>query len=282
MRSLGKLNSRLRDVLKTMMEKDVQLLALSEVRWPGHGVSELDGNIVIHSGLAEGTPQNRRSGVAVTLRERAAATWRQAGSVFTPVLDRLLSVRFKCHTGFVSIIAVYAPTNEPGNVQDADKFYQALQECVDGVPKHDMLLVMGDFNARVGNDIAVYTPTNEPGNVEEADKFYQALQECVDGVPKRDMRDFNAQVGNDVSAWQGLVGRFGPGEQNENRVRLLLIQWHGGHQHVFPAQAMPPVDLVSPCRVRRAWVHSGLCTSQPQIQVKHSGDKSVQEGVPAV
>ena len=44
--SLGKptrLNSRLHDVLRTMREKKIELLALSEVRWPDHGVSQLDG-----------------------------------------------------------------------------------------------------------------------------------------------------------------------------------------------------------------------------------------------
>ena len=36
---------------------------------------------------------------------------------------------------------------EPGSVEESGKFYQLLQECVDEVPKHDMLIVMGDFNA---------------------------------------------------------------------------------------------------------------------------------------
>ena len=86
----------------------------------------------------------------------AATAWKQAGSVFFPVSDRLLRVRLKIHTGFVSIIAVYAPTNEPGCVEESEKFYQLLQECVDEVPKHDMLIVMGDFNARVGNDVGAW------------------------------------------------------------------------------------------------------------------------------
>lgn len=44
-------------------------------------------------------------------------------------------------------------------------------------------------------------------------------------VPRRDMLmimgEFNARVGNDAATWLGTIGRFGPGEQNENRVRLL-------------------------------------------------------------
>ena len=127
-------------------------MVLSEVRWTGHGISELDGRTVFHSGLAEGLLQSRQSGVAVIMSERAVAARKQAGSVFSPVPDRLLRVHLRSHTGFVTIIAVYAPTNEPGNAEEADKFYQALQECVNTVPKRDMLHIMGDFNARVGND----------------------------------------------------------------------------------------------------------------------------------
>ena len=44
-------------------------------------------------------------------------------------------------------------------------------------------------------------------------------------VPRGDMLmimgDFNARVGNDIATWQGVIGRFGLGEQNENGVRLL-------------------------------------------------------------
>jgi len=34
--------------------------------------------------------------------------------------------------------------------EESKKFYQSLQKCVDEVPKCDVLLVMGDFNTRVG------------------------------------------------------------------------------------------------------------------------------------
>ena len=161
-RSLGKptrQNSRLRDVLRTMREKKIELLALSEVRWPGHGVSQLDGTVIIHSGMAESEPQHRRRGVAVVLEKRAASAWRLAGSEFTPVSERILRTRLKSHTGHVSVIAVYAPTNEAGNEEETKKFYQALQDCVSETPKRDMLLVMGDFNARVGNDADAWRGT---------------------------------------------------------------------------------------------------------------------------
>ena len=38
------------------------------------------------------------------------------------------------------------------NVEDKDNFYEQLQTVVDSVYKHDTLLVMGDLNAKVGED----------------------------------------------------------------------------------------------------------------------------------
>ena len=117
-RSLGKptrQNGRLRDVLRTMREKKIELLALSEVRWPGHGVSQLNDAVIIYSGMLDNELKHRRRGVAVVLEERAASGWRMAGSEFTPVSERLLKIRLKSHFGHVSVIAVYAPTNEAGN-----------------------------------------------------------------------------------------------------------------------------------------------------------------------
>ena len=177
--SLGKptrQNGKLRDMLRTMREKKIELLALSDVRWPGHGVSQLDDAVIIYSGMLENELQHRRRGVTVVLEERAASGWRMAGSEFTPVSERLLKIWLKSHFGHVSVIAVYAPTNEAENEEETRKFYQALQDCVRKTPKQDMLLVIGDFNARVGND---------------------------------------------VDAWRGTIGRFGPGELNENGVKLL-------------------------------------------------------------
>ena len=48
-----------------------------------------------------------------------------------------------------TIVQVDAPTNK---VEDEAKetFYDQLQKVLDAVPRHDMLLVRGDWNAKVG------------------------------------------------------------------------------------------------------------------------------------
>ena len=152
-RTLGKptkQNGKLRDVIRTMEEKKIEVLALSEVRWPGHGILQLNGTTTMYSGMPEHQAQNRRKGVAIALSENATAAWRAAKAEFNPISERLLRTRLKMHSGFVSVVAVYAPTNEEGNEEEAERFYAELQEVVCDVPKRDMLLILGDFNARVG------------------------------------------------------------------------------------------------------------------------------------
>ena len=51
----------------------------------------------------------------------------------------------------MTIIQCYSPTNEADD--DAkDAYYEALLAQVNKTPKHDLLLITGDQNAKVGND----------------------------------------------------------------------------------------------------------------------------------
>ena len=43
------------------------------------------------------------------------------------------------------------PTEEAGDA-DKDNFYEQLQAIIEKVPAHDVLLVIGDMNARTGMD----------------------------------------------------------------------------------------------------------------------------------
>ena len=66
---------------------------------------------------------------------------------------------------YLSMVSVYAPTAKaPPGVKD--KFIEELQDILDQVPPNDVLVVLGDFNARVGKreegkDIYVETGLRE-------------------------------------------------------------------------------------------------------------------------
>ena len=154
-RTLGRLSEqseKLLGLVQTMEEKKIELMALSETRWTGQGVERIKNKTFIYSGA----DKDRNYGVAIALSNQARRSWEEAGSVFHPVSERILRIRIKTHFGHASIIAVYAPTNPttPSDATVSDAFYQQLQTTLAAVPVRDMVIIMGDLNARVGSDNA--------------------------------------------------------------------------------------------------------------------------------
>ena len=62
--------------------------------------------------------------------------------------DRRISVRFQGKPFNIIVIQVYAPTS---NAEEAEQFYEDLQDLLDLTPKKDILFIIWDWNAKVGS-----------------------------------------------------------------------------------------------------------------------------------
>ena len=62
----------------------------------------------------------------------------------------MISVRFQGEPFNITVIQVYAPTS---NVEEAEveRLYEDLQDLLELTPKKDVLLIIGDWNAKVGS-----------------------------------------------------------------------------------------------------------------------------------
>ena len=152
--SLSEQSAQLRAVLDTMKSKNMDLLALAESCWPGIGVSSVCDSTILHSGSLS----SHTHGVAVILSPRAKAVWDAAGCVFQSVSERILRLRLKCHMSYMTVVAVYVPINPPNSTSEAvdpsEAFYDHLQSTLSYVPSSDLIVILGDFNARVGSDFS--------------------------------------------------------------------------------------------------------------------------------
>ena len=72
-------------------------------------------------------------------------------SGFTAVNDRLAKIRIKAKFHNISLICSQAPTEEK-DVAVEDTFYANLEQLYDKCPAHDINIVLGDFNAKVGQE----------------------------------------------------------------------------------------------------------------------------------
>jgi hypothetical protein len=69
---------------------------------------------------------------------------------FTPINERLCVIRIKGRFFHYSLINIHAPTND-SEEEAKDQFYEQLERAYAACPSHDVKLVMGDANAKVGN-----------------------------------------------------------------------------------------------------------------------------------
>jgi hypothetical protein len=82
--------------------------------------------------------------------------------------DRIIETTMKINRGHSTILRLYAPTE--GREESNDKFYKILQKVVDRVNKNAYIMLIGDMNTQVGNNIIKIT--NIVGTNEEASLNY--------------------------------------------------------------------------------------------------------------
>ncbi|XP_013780381.1 craniofacial development protein 2-like [Limulus polyphemus] len=134
-------------VASEMRRYNIKVLGLCETRWNGSGQTRLSsGETIIYSGH-EDADHDHTQGVTLLLASEAT----RALMAWEPVSARLMSARFNSKGRKITIIQCYAPTNA-ADEEEKEDFYSSLQSLFDRTPRRDMKIVMGDLNAKVGDD----------------------------------------------------------------------------------------------------------------------------------
>ena len=141
-------DERLPHLSKELRRLRVDIVGLSEVRRPYSGEISSGGYTYYWSGRNDGA---HLGGVAIGISSRLQASVDEV----TTVDERIMLLRLRHTLGFMSIVAVYAPT-ETSDLEEKEMFYAKLDSIVDQCPSRDTLLVLGDFNAVTGTERAGY------------------------------------------------------------------------------------------------------------------------------
>ena len=117
------------------------VVGITEVRWTGNGETS-NGDFIW-----SGEDNTHTKGVGMLLSTKA----RKALMGYNPINSRLITARFNAAPFNITIINVYAPTAEAPE-DEIETFYDNLEDAMARTPKKDMLIITGDWNAKVGND----------------------------------------------------------------------------------------------------------------------------------
>ena len=91
-------------------------------------------------------PKEKEAGLGFTIK-KAIAT--KVTAMLWPVSDRIMKRLPLSKETFATLISVYAPTmTNPG--ENVEAFHNQLASVPSGIPRTDKLLLIGDFNARLG------------------------------------------------------------------------------------------------------------------------------------
>ena len=69
-----------------------------------------------------------------------------------PISSRLITIRVRASPFNITIIQEYVPTSNYSD-DDVEYFYEELQKVLDKTPKKDILVVQGDCNAKIGEEV---------------------------------------------------------------------------------------------------------------------------------
>ena len=138
-------DGKLEQLLAVFVKYNLDLCALTETRLTGFEKRALDdGRLLLYSGRED---DNHYQGVGLLMSKQAG----QALEEWEPVDERILYARLKSRHRSMTVVVCYAPTEEADSNRK-DSFYGKLQEVISKVPKRDILLCLGDMNAKLGND----------------------------------------------------------------------------------------------------------------------------------
>ncbi|XP_072181978.1 craniofacial development protein 2-like [Diadema setosum] len=128
---------------------NIDIAALSETRIAEEGslTEPTTGYTFFWKGKAQ--KEDRIHGVGLAIK---TSLMRQISDLPTRISERLMTLRLTLsHKRHATIISAYAPTLTSSE-EAIEEFYADLSSILNTIPATDKIILLGDFNARVGSD----------------------------------------------------------------------------------------------------------------------------------
>ncbi|KAL4152963.1 hypothetical protein QTP88_000796 [Uroleucon formosanum] len=132
---------KLENIKIEMKRLDIYILGLCEIRWPDNGDLCSDDIRVIHTNSTKG---QARVGIALNKK------WGKRVTNVVTYSSRLCLVKMESTPNInLAIIQVYMSTSKTDD-EEVEEVYAGIEELMKHTKPHDNVIIMGDFNAIVG------------------------------------------------------------------------------------------------------------------------------------
>lgn len=141
MRTLHK-PERYENLKEEMKAMQLDILGIAETRWTADGsISDGEYEMVYSGG------EQHQHGVGIMM-EREIANCLLG---YWPITERLIMMKIQGAPLNISIIQVYAPTSDHSD-EGVQKFYESIKETMKYTKSGEVIIIMGDWNAKVGDE----------------------------------------------------------------------------------------------------------------------------------
>jgi len=144
---------KMNEIADQMLSTQIQIIALQEIKWKEHGKIKKNMYSLYYSCSQQWMGQ---LGTGFMVRKEVEKNIIS----FTPLNERICILRLKGKFYNITLINVHAPTEQKME-EEKDKFYDDLQKVYDRVPKHDIIMILGDLHAKISKEKAYETVTGK-------------------------------------------------------------------------------------------------------------------------
>ncbi|XP_055388335.1 craniofacial development protein 2-like [Condylostylus longicornis] len=132
-----------------MQRLKIDIMGICETWWPNGGECSAQGVKFHYSG---NNSPSHRNGVGIIVTEHLA----KCVTNFIPLSDRPMLLKINTKPVELNVIQIYEPTAEKDD-DEIEGFYCEIESLLKLTKPHEMTIIMGDFNAKIGtgrvNDI---------------------------------------------------------------------------------------------------------------------------------
>jgi len=131
---------KMMEIAEELQKYEIDIAAIQEVRWKGYGRINKTKFTVYYSGAEK----QGEHGVGFIVTKKL----RNYCMGFDPINERMCKLRIRGKFYNLTLISTYAPT-EGAKDEVKEQFYEELNITLEQSSKHDAIIILGDFNAKV-------------------------------------------------------------------------------------------------------------------------------------